>query len=100
VPVRIGRVSAAALAPAEADQRSDRKGVDPRRCPTVGGGWRSPTQERRLTPAVPGAQADATLRGTARTLLAFLLGRASLDALSVEGDRTWAEQFPATFAAP
>ncbi len=43
---------------------------------------------------------DATIAGTAAELLAFILGRAPLDALEVRGDQTHAANFLEAFPAP
>lgn len=47
-----------------------------------------------------GADADATISGTARQLLAFILGREPLDKLTVGGDVAVAHSFLAAFPAP
>ncbi|MGF1600094.1 MAG: maleylpyruvate isomerase family mycothiol-dependent enzyme [Acidimicrobiales bacterium] len=47
-----------------------------------------------------GADADATISGTARQLLAFILGREPLDKLTVGGDIAVAHSFLAAFPAP
>lgn len=45
-------------------------------------------------------QVDATIAGTSSELLAFILGRAPLDALQVRGDHTHAASFLKAFPAP
>ncbi len=45
-------------------------------------------------------QVDATIAGTSSELLAFILGRTTLDALQVRGDQTHAASFLTAFPAP
>ncbi len=48
----------------------------------------------------PEADGDAEISGSKRDLLAFLLGRVEVSALSVSGDRQLAESFTEAFPAP
>ncbi len=53
-----------------------------------------------VEPAPATSRADATIAGTAAGLLAFILGRATLDDLQIRGDRTHAARFLQAFPAP
>jgi uncharacterized protein (TIGR03083 family) len=79
---------------------------------TIRGSWRltatdGPTYLVSLSddgvsssPAPPDSTARATITGSSRDLLSLLLGRPTVDALRISGDREFAQRFEAAFPGP